>query len=123
MKQIISMVIVCMLFVGVMFTLASCAGGIDNGTYSSSKGSTIEIDGNKYTVNATIGGESLEITYTYEVKNDENNSDAQRIYLTYESSNASGDVKAGLESSEPFSYSYEKCEDGFVINGTKYTKK
>ena len=123
MKQIISIVTVCMLLVGMMLVLVSCSGGIDNGSYVNSEGSAIEIDGNKYTASATKDGETFKITYTYEIKDDEVNPDVQRIHLTYESTDASAAIKAELEKAEPFSFTYEKVEGGFVINGTKYTKK
>ena len=71
-----------MLLVGMMLTLVSCAGGIDNGSYASASGETVEIDGNKYTATVNKGGYSFKVTYTY-----------------------------------------EKVEGGFVVNGTKYTKK
>ena len=112
-----------MLLVGVMLTLVSCSGGIDNGSYANSQGEVIEIDGNKYTATATKDGATFKITYTYEIKDDENNPDAQKIYLTYESTDASSAVKSELEASETFSYTYEKVEGGFVINGKTYTKK
>ena len=123
MKQIISMVIVCMLLVGMMLTLVSCSGGIDNGSYVNSKGEVVEIDGNKYTASATKDGAAIKITYTYEIKDDEKNPDVQRIYFTYDSSDASPSVKTELEASETFSYVYEKVEGGFIINDVKYTKK
>ena len=123
MKQIISMVIVCMLLVGMMLTLVSCAGGIDNGSYASSSGDVVEIDGNKYTATVNKGGYSFKVTYTYEVKDSETDPDKQVICFTYDSTDASGDVKAALEAEEPFSYTYEKVEGGFIINGSKYTKK
>ena len=112
-----------MLLVGMMLTLVSCAGGIDNGSYASASGETVEIDGNKYTATVNKGGYSFKVTYTYEVKDSESDPDKQVICFTYDSSDASADVKAALEAEEPFSYTYEACEGGFVVNGTKYTKK
>lgn len=112
-----------MLLVGMMLVLVSCSGGIDNGSYASSKGDVIEIDGNKYTASVTKDGATFKITYTYEIKDDEVNPDVQRIHLAYDSTDASSEIKSELEKSEPFSFTYEKVEDGFVINGTKYTKK
>ena len=123
MKQIISMVTVCMLLVGMMLLLVSCSGGIDNGSYVNSEGSVIEIDGNKYTASVTKDGATFKITYTYEIKDDEANPDVQRIHLTYESTDASSAVKSELEKAEPFSYTYEKVEGGFIINNVKYVKK
>ena len=126
MKQIISAILVCVLLVGAMLALVSCTGGIDNGTYVSSKGDTIEIDGKKYVVSTTIDGEALKLTYSYEIKDAENDPDKQTITLTYESTDYNGansSIKDGLASVEPFTCSYETFEGGFVIDGVKFTKK
>ena len=108
MKKIISTILVCVLLASTMLLLVSCGGAIEDGTYvNSAKGAEIEISGNTL----VITKDDTETTYTYEIKDDENNSAKQNIVLTPDSE---GDV---------VTFSYEKLEDGFVINGTKYTKK
>ncbi|MBQ8321143.1 MAG: hypothetical protein IJX92_02110 [Clostridia bacterium] len=112
MKKIISTILVCVLLASTMLLLVSCGGAIEDGTYvNRAKGAEIEISGNTLVINKTAGDETESGTYTYEIKDDENNSAKQNIVLTPD---FEGDV---------VTFSYEKLEDGFVINGTKYTKK
>ncbi len=105
MKRIISTILVCVLLLGTVLTLASCGGGIDNGTYVSDIG-VIKISGSELTM--TQGTTSW--TYTYEIKTDELDSSKQKIFLE----DANG---------ETFDYYYEKYDDGFKFAGTKYTKR
>lgn len=126
MKKVISAIIVCILLVSVMLVLVSCTGGIDNGSYVSTKGDSIEIDGNKYTVTTTVSGEAITVTYVYEIKDSENNPDKQEIHLSFNSLSYSGsnpEITESFTSSDAFSLPYERTEDGFVINGVRFTKK
>ncbi len=106
MKRIISTILICALLLGTMLVLVSCGGGIDNGTYVSSKG-VVEISGSEFVITTDDQGE---LAYTYEVKNDESDPSKQKIFLT------GGDGAT-------YEYYYERLEDGFKFNGIKYTKK
>lgn len=65
MKRIISSVLVCVLLLGVMFTLVSCGGGL-SGTYEG-KLFDLKFSGNKVTV---IAGDK-ELAGTYEIEKDD----------------------------------------------------
>lgn len=108
MKKIVSSILVCVLLVSTMLVLVSCGGAIENGTYvNDAKGVEIEISGSTL----VITKDGAESSYTYEIKDKENNSVKQNIILT---SDSDGEV---------VTYTYEKLEDGFAFNGTKYTKQ
>ncbi len=111
MKKIISALLVSVLLIGVILTLASCAS-IDDGSYVGANGTVVAISGDSYTVKASEGQE--EISYTFEIKDNETNPDKQEIHLT---------VASGASKGEKLVFSYEKLEDGFAVNGVKYTKQ
>ncbi len=111
MKKTISAVLVCVLLIGVVFTLASCAS-VEDGTYVGSNGTVVEISGDSYVVKASEDQE--EIKYTFEIKDNESDPNKQEIHLT---------VALGSDKGEKMTFSYEKLESGFIVNGIKYTKK
>ncbi|MBO5009752.1 MAG: hypothetical protein J6D20_03510 [Clostridia bacterium] len=106
MKRIISTILICVLLLGAILTLVSCGGGIDNGTYVSGK-SVVEISGSEFIITTEEDGE---LTYTYEIKNDEADSSKQKIFLT------GSDGKT-------HEYYYVRLEEGFKFNGITYTKR
>ncbi len=100
MKKIISMIMVCVLLVGMLFTLASC--GL-SGTYEDEYGlTTYTFKGKEF----TCEGLGMEIEGTYEIKGDE-------ITFTYEFGNA--------EISK--TYSFERDGKTIIIDGVEYEKK
>ena len=108
MKKTVSSILVCVLLISTMLVLVSCGGAIENGTYvNDAKGVEIEISDNTL----VITKDGAETSYTYEIKDKENNSAKQNIILT---SDSDGEV---------VTFTYEKLEDGFAIDNTKYTKK
>ncbi len=110
MKKIISGILVCMLIACMVFTLASCAG-IDDGKYAGTNGSVIEISGENMVLTEKDGTVT---EYTFEIKDNENDSDKKDICLTV----TSGDSKG-----KEFSLVFEEREDDFVIDGILYKKQ
>ena len=117
MKKIISFLLVAVLAVGVMLSMVSCSGGIDDGTYECEDGSTIEIDGSKMIMKAgdvttewkyEIDEETNTITYTFHKSSNE------QIETYYENLD---------ESYQKITASFETIDGGFKLATKEYKKK
>ena len=119
MKKIISLILVCVLFIGCTLTLASCGKKL-SGKYESAlgTGAYYEFSGNKmtYSRKSLFGGKYI-TEGTYEITEDEDGNTV--IILTYDSGTSEEDAKSG-------SYSFsEGVEDGteyIKISGVRYNK-
>lgn len=111
MKKIISMILVCVLLVGMLFTLASCGKKL-KGSYSCEVGGmtmTYEFKGNKFTLTTEMEVLGQKVTTesegTYKIKGDE-------ITITMEIDGEEFENTG----------SFEKGKDYIVIDGVKLTK-
>ena len=120
MKKIISAVLVCVLLVGCIFALASCAKTL-NGTYKTGSellGGTYIFEGNKLThIISTVGGLEKRTEGTYVISEDEEK--GQIITITYPA------TKEGEEDTV-VTYSLVEGIEGdkeyIKIDGVQYTK-
>lgn len=131
MKKIISALLVFILLVGCIFALASCGTLIPSGTYEDALGvSEFKVSGNTMTVDES----GVEVVYTYKIKSDEDDSDAQVIILTFKDAKYDGDneiVKGVLaeikkeaeKDPEADPVKFEMGDGWFKMGGVKYTKK
>ncbi len=111
MKKILSSILVCVLLVGMLFTLASCGKRL-SGRYEISDDIYYEFKGNEYTASLGVAGFAKTTNGTYEIK--ENNEGDLEIIFTEEGSD------------DPQAYSFSEGEEDGVkyikISGVKYTK-
>lgn len=119
MKKILSVALVCVLLVGAMLTLTSCAKQL-SGTYEidavvASK--TYKFSGNNVTITVSaIAGDDIVYSGTYEIAEDE--AGKQTITFTFPID------KEGVDEYEG-TVSFMEAEDGsyIKIGGIKYKKK
>ena len=111
MKKIVSALLVCFILVGSMFALVSCGGGIKNGTYKSEDGMTVKINGDNLTLVEEEDGMTMEIKYTYEIKDDK---------ITFTWGDAEAEENATVVENGPFDF--EKGKDYIKIGGLTLTK-
>ena len=142
MKKILSAILVCILMIGCVFAVASCAptdngetpsGGIPNGTYTQEDADEVVniISGNTWTMKGELmEGMVVKIVYTYTREGDTVSLDFDKIELVSGDADAFNSIKANLEqnfSAQEISGTYEKTSVGFnlTIEGytTVYTKQ
>lgn len=105
MKKIISLVLVCVLLVGCVFALASCAKTL-SGTYQlgdDDNGTIYEFKGNTVKVTTTVFGFAKDTEGTYEIKENEDKELILTITWADDDDDASNDKKSEyvlLEGSE-----------------------
>lgn len=95
MKKIISLVLVCVLLVGCVFALASCAKTL-NGTYrlgDEDNGATYEFKGNTVKLTTTVFGFGKDTEGTYEIKENEDKELILTITWADDDDDASNDKK------------------------------
>ena len=117
MKKIISFLLVVVLAVGVMLSMVSCGGDIEDGTYKCADGTVIVVDGSK--LEMTYGEVTVE--FKYEIDDEANT-------LTYKFHKSNDEqVTAqfeGLdENMQSTTVSYEVIEGGFKLDGKEYKKQ
>ena len=121
MKKIVSVALAVLILTCTVFSLVSC-GAIDGGVYSATGYDEVKVSGSKFVIADEDGNV---VTYKYEVEGD-------TITTTYESFEpheelnewATISVEAGAKIvAIALSGSFEKIDDGFKINGIKFTKK
>lgn len=120
MKKIISMVLVCVLLLGCVVALSSCAKTI-SGTYKADAGiasGTYQFKGNKVTITKEVFGFEKTYTATYEITGSEE--EGYQITFTYaEGEEADDDLKGTLS----FSEGKENDVTYIKIGGIKYVKQ
>ena len=115
MKKIISFLLVAVLAVGVMLSMVSCSGDINDGIYKCADGSTIEIDGNKMIM--SVGETTSE--FKYEVNEN------TLTYTLHKSNNEKVTAQfEGLdEDAKSLTLSFEIIDGGFKLDTKEYTKQ
>ena len=117
MKKIISFLLVAVLAVGVMLSMVSCGGDIEDGTYKCDNGAVIEVDGNKIIMTA----EDVTTEFKYEIDEETNTltfkfhkSNNEQVTAHYE----------GLdEEMQSTTVPFEVIEGGFKLAGNEYKKQ
>ena len=117
MKKIISFLLVAVLAVGVMLSMVSCGGDIEEGTYKCADGSVIVVDGSK--LEMTYGEVTVE--FKYEIDDEANT-------LTYKFHKSNDEqVTAqfeGLdENMQSTTVPFEVIEGGFKLDSKEYKKQ
>ena len=121
MKKIVSFALTVFILACTVLSLVSC-GAIDGGVYSATGYDELKVSGNKFVIPDEDGNQ---VTYKYEV-------DGDTITITFESFKSEKElnelatiaVEAGAKIvAIALSGSFEKIDDGFKINGIKFTKK
>lgn len=117
MKKIISFLLATVLVVGVMFSMVSCSGDIEDGTYKCADGTAIEVDGNKIIM--TVGDTPVKFKYEIDDKTGElvfhfHSTENEALETYYE----------GLdESQKETRLPFEAIEGGFKLDGKEYKKQ
>ena len=117
MKKIISFLLVAVLAVGVMLSMVSCGGDIEDGTYKCDDGTVIVVDGSK-----------LEMTYKEVTTEFKYEIDEETNTITYEFHKSNNEQVTnqyeGLDDAAKVStVPFEVIEGGFKLDGKEYTKQ
>lgn len=117
MKKIISFLLVAVLAVGVMLSMVSCGGDIEEGTYKSGDGTTIVVDGSKFEM--SVGEVTTEFKY-------EIDDEAKTLTFKFHKSNSEQATAyyEGLdEKMQSTTVPFEVIEGGFKLDGKEYKKQ
>ncbi|MBQ7363043.1 MAG: hypothetical protein IJW48_01190 [Clostridia bacterium] len=125
MKKIVSLALVICLCVGAMLALGSCGlfgGAIPTGVYESViPGQEVTVIGSSLIMTQSISGETYDITYTYEVNEDEDEITLTIEEVTYEGDNATiSTMLESVEVGDEVSGDFELGDNYFKIDGVKY---
>ena len=117
MKKIISFLLVAVLAVGVMLSMVSCGGDIEDGTYKCADGTVIVVDGSKL----EMAYDGVTVEYKYEIDEETNT-------ITYEFHKSNNEqVTAqyeGLdEEMQSTTVPFEVIEGGFKLDSKEYKKQ
>lgn len=117
MKKIISFLLATVLVVGVMFSMVSCSGDIEDGTYKCADGAVIEVDGNKIIMTA---GENA-VKFKYEIDDET----SELVFLFHSTENEALETYyEGLdESQKEIRLPFEAIDGGFKLDGKEYIKQ
>ena len=117
MKKIISFLLATVLVVGVMFSMVSCSGDIEDGTYKCANGTSVEVDGSKIIM--TAGENAVKFKYEIDDKTGElvfhfHSTENEALETYYE----------GLdESQKETRLPFEFIDGGFKLDGKEYIKQ
>ena len=131
MKKIISMALAVCLVIGVMLALASCGGGIQNGTYTADglqgyDAAEFKVNGDKMVYTYDYDDLKIDFTFSYEVKED-------KITVNYDGNSYDGDsivtkgillgVETVFKAALVGEKSFESGDGYFKIGVVKFVKK
>lgn len=110
MKKIISFLMVAVMVVGVMFSMVSCSGDIEDGIYKADDGRIYEIDGGKLIIKTDKGS----VEYKYEV-------DEDKLICTFDKTDVEEWKETYADSTQEFSF--KTIENGFELDGYAFRKQ
>ena len=117
MKKIISFLLATVLVVGVMFSMVSCSGDIEDGTYKCADGTSIEVDGSKIIMTASENA----VKFKYEI----DDKTGELVFHFHSTENEALETYyEGLdESQKETRLPFEFIEGGFKLDGKEYIKQ
>ena len=122
MKKVVSILLVCVLLVGCVFALASCAKTL-NGEYKADAAiisRTYKFEGNKVAITYEILGFEKTVEGTYTIAKDEEG--VEKITITLNSEDKDEDGADEYEGSYEFVEGKEGDVEYIKIGGTQYNK-
>ena len=117
MKKIISFLLVAVLAVGVMLSMVSCGGDIEDGTYKCADGTVIVVDGSK--LEMTYGEVTVEFKYEID---DETNTLTYKFHKSNDEQ-VTAQFEGLDENMQSITVPYEVIEGGFKLDGKEYKKQ
>ena len=117
MKKIISFLLVAVLAVGVMLSMVSCGGDIEDGTYKCADGTVIVVDGSK--LEMTYG----EVTTEFEYEIDDETNTLTYKFRKSNNEQVTAQYEGLDEEMQSTTVPYEVIEGGFKLDGKEYKKQ